>query len=1363
MILEDPPDTFTEGRDPRTAYVIAVSAKTVKSFAQNKERLLNYIESNPETRIQDLSYTTTARRMHHDAYRKAYAVQNIGQLIRSMKKDLSNSLEPAVVTGCPSIIFAFTGQGSQYLGMGRQLFETSTSFRQSILDFDSICVRQGLPSFQWCITDSASKGSVPSPSEFQLALVSISIALASLWQSWGVTPSAVIGHSLGEYAALCVAGVLSVSDTLYLVGKRAEMMERKCIARSYAMLATHTSPETIKQIISTEQMLSCEIACYNGPSNTVVSGTPKDITLLGDLLDKMGVKKTLLDLPFAFHSAQLDPILADVRTIASDVKFLKPTVPIVSTLTGFLIRDEGKVSAEYLSRQTRQPVRFQEALNALKFEGIAIDETLWVEAGAHPCCHNLIRSTLGMNPARALPTLRRDEDCWLTISKSISNAYTGGSKIMWTEYHRDFRGALRLLELPSYAFDLKNYWIQHEGDWSLRKGDTALAISTPTKIEQKFSTTCLQEVESESFTSDSASVAFSSRLAERNLNTAVRGHLVNNVGLCPSSVYADVAFTAAWYIASRSAPSDPVPAMDLSSMEVFRPLIVDKETSQVLKVFASRKPGEQAVNIRISSQDKSGTQDHANCSVTYGDGQQWMEEWQMNAYLIQSRMDLLFKPGKAASVHRVLKEMIYKQFQTVVTYSQEYQNIDEIFMDCELNETAANIKFQPTAENGKFIYSPYWIDTVGHLAGFVLNASTKTPADTVFIANGWQSFRIAAPLSHEKAYQGYVRMQPIGTRGVLAGDIYIFEGERIVVLCKGIKFQRMKRNILQSLLSTGQKEAHPPQPLPQKEPVHGSATAKSVTPPKQRDHSSMFLKILETIATEIGIEVGEITEDAKISDLGVDSLLTISILGKLRPETGLDLPSSLFIAYPTIAQLRDFFLDKLSPAQSSTNDDDDDDMLSRTAAKTPRSSESNESLSRLAATPAEPDSVAVLISIIANEVGVDVTEIKLSTSLVDLGVDSLLTISILDSFKLETKISLAATFFHENPTLTDVQKALGAPSLSQKPLGLPSKELEMNLGPSKGLPRSKSVLLQGRPTLDRSALFLLPDGAGSLFSYISLPALPSGVAVYGLDSPFHNSPKDYKLSFEEVASIYIKEIRAIQPQGPYMLGGWSLGGIHAYEASRQLIAQGETITNLILIDSPCPGTLPPLPAPTLDLLEKAGFFDDFATIGGAITERTRTHFIASVKALESYSVKPLPADRRPGRVTAIWARDGALEGREDVGGEEWMAGSSGGDADADMEKAKQWLTGKRTSFGPSGWDTLTGGEVHCHVVAGNHFSIMFPPKVRSTPIPFGLSLPSSLKFAATTRSGADTRNSNRLKPSQSPWQQGFPPNSATHL
>ena len=255
------------------------------------------------------------------------------------------------------------------------------------------------------------------------------MALASLWKSWGITPSAVIGHSLGGYAALCVANVFPVSDTLYLVGKRAEMMEQKCSAKSYAMVAVQSTAERVQKTIDASGLQSCEIASLNGPTNTVVSGELTDTISLPKELEASGIKNTLLELPFAFYSVHMKPVLDYIRVIARNVDFCEPSVPLASTLLGSLVRTKGVITPDYLARQARQPVRFQGALEALRNEGLASDESLWLEMGVHPLCLGMVRSTFGLSPTKALPTLKRDEDCWSTIARSIANAYNSGTNV----------------------------------------------------------------------------------------------------------------------------------------------------------------------------------------------------------------------------------------------------------------------------------------------------------------------------------------------------------------------------------------------------------------------------------------------------------------------------------------------------------------------------------------------------------------------------------------------------------------------------------------------------------------------------------------------------------------------------------------------------------------------------------------------------------------------------------------------------------------------------------------------------------------------------------------------------------------------
>ncbi|KAI9876882.1 MAG: hypothetical protein M1830_005404, partial [Pleopsidium flavum] len=588
-LLEDPPHKSIEGEDPRSTHVVAISGRTPNSLKMNMQRLLDFLNTNPQTQLADLAYTTTARRMHH-VFRSAHAVGSTADLATSFAKSLASFDEPQRTSNAPSIAFTFTGQGSQYPGMGKQLFETCSTFRDSILECDGICTRLGLPPLLNMITDTdLDVGTLP-PVQVQLVLVSLELALASLWQSWGLKPDVVIGHSLGEYPALCVAGVLSVSDMLFLVGKRAEIMQTQCTENTHAMLAAQLPVESVRQVLSKGQIPSCEVSCINGPSATVVSGKVEDITRLEDQLRAKSVKVTRLQVHFAFHSSQLDPILNDFKAIAHNVHFAKPVIPVASTLMSTLVRDEGIFTADYLTRQARHPVNFLGALQACKVDRSIDDQTLWIDIGPDPVCLGMVRSTLGIPAATAVPTLKRNEYCWMTISKSIANAYYRGANIMWSEYHKEYESALSLLELPSYAFDLKDYWIQYEGDWAIRKGDAGPVSPTPA-----FSTTSLQRVESEVFTKDSASITFVSDLAEPKLRAAVRGHLVNGAGLCPSSIYADMAFTAGSYIHSRLGPSLSVPAMDVTKMEVFQPLIAKDGATQLVKVSALKKPGVNSV------------------------------------------------------------------------------------------------------------------------------------------------------------------------------------------------------------------------------------------------------------------------------------------------------------------------------------------------------------------------------------------------------------------------------------------------------------------------------------------------------------------------------------------------------------------------------------------------------------------------------------------------------------------------------------------------------------------------------------------------------------------------------------------------
>lgn len=220
MLLEDftPVGNEQGAADPRSSHVIVTSARTRASYDANKGKLVEWLLANPTARIEDVAYTTTARRMHHP-FRFACTVSSIRDLTTKLKT--SDTTSSPSSSSQPPIVFVFTGQGSHFGGMGAELYRTSPVFRETVDLCVAICDGNKFPSFLDIITSDAVDVSIKDATQIQLAVITLEIALTAFWRSAGIEPAMVMGHSLGEYAALHAAGVLSLADTLYLVGHRA--------------------------------------------------------------------------------------------------------------------------------------------------------------------------------------------------------------------------------------------------------------------------------------------------------------------------------------------------------------------------------------------------------------------------------------------------------------------------------------------------------------------------------------------------------------------------------------------------------------------------------------------------------------------------------------------------------------------------------------------------------------------------------------------------------------------------------------------------------------------------------------------------------------------------------------------------------------------------------------------------------------------------------------------------------------------------------------------------------------------------------------------------------------------------------------
>lgn len=575
LLIEDitPRDQYSSGQtDPRGTHLIAVSGKVGSSLQGNLRSLLLFIERNPRVALGQLSYTTTARRIHHQ-HRVMLSGSGVGDICDQIRTSLHENSGMTRPKSAPKVVFAFTGQGAQYPGMGKELLENFSLFRAEITRLDQLSQSLGFPSILPIIESDEVDIGTFSPIVTQLASVCIQIALSKLWASWNILPAAVVGHSLGEYAALNVAGVLSDTDTIYVVGKRAELLQRMCTPDTHAMLVVRGSVDEIAKGLKDQVY---EIACINSPIETVLAGPNENIAGLRLLLADLGMRCTLLKVPYAFHSSQVDPVLPALDAIARGITFLKPSVPILRPLDGTVVT-EGDFSPAYLIRHAREPVNMAMALQAGFNDRIITEQSIIMELGPHPAVSGMVKTVLGQQMV-TLASVQRGRSVWQLLPKTLKTLYNAGAEICWAEYHRDFVGSHVVLSLPAYSWDLKEYWMQYVNDWSLRKGDPPQMVEAGPQLES----TTIHRIIKESGDSSRVEMIVEADIARGDLSPLVQGHEVDGIPLCTPSVYADIALSLGSYLLNRYHPSQKENLVDVSDMTISKALILRAHASQQL-------------------------------------------------------------------------------------------------------------------------------------------------------------------------------------------------------------------------------------------------------------------------------------------------------------------------------------------------------------------------------------------------------------------------------------------------------------------------------------------------------------------------------------------------------------------------------------------------------------------------------------------------------------------------------------------------------------------------------------------------------------------------------------------------------------
>ena len=438
----------------RPLHVLALSARDPRALATLATAYADRLEDKTDA-IADICYSANTGRATL-AHRLSVRADSVTSLQRALRAVSAGQPAPGLVQGVaaapPKVAFLFTGGGAQSVGMARRLDAHAPVFRAA-LDAAAAVLDPllGRPLRDLLNAPGDADAPIHQTRFGQPLLVAVEIALAALWRSWGIEPSAVLGHSLGEYAAAHVAGVLSLDDTLRIVVERTRQVDT--LTDDGAMATVFAAPADVQAVLDGASGLA-SIAAFNGPEQTVVSGPRAEVDAVAAHFEARGVRVSRLRVAYASHSALMDPVLEAFERAIGDVRASAPRLTFVSNLTGAPAGLDVIGRAAYWRQHLRQPVQFAASVQALQAIGI----THWVEICPHPVLVGMAAECVPAGQGAWLPSLRRDEDDWDVIFDSLQVLHAAGAPVDWDGVDRG--QPRRRVALPLYPFQRKSHWAE---------------------------------------------------------------------------------------------------------------------------------------------------------------------------------------------------------------------------------------------------------------------------------------------------------------------------------------------------------------------------------------------------------------------------------------------------------------------------------------------------------------------------------------------------------------------------------------------------------------------------------------------------------------------------------------------------------------------------------------------------------------------------------------------------------------------------------------------------------------------------------------------------------------------------------------
>jgi amino acid adenylation domain-containing protein/FkbH-like protein len=449
VVLEEAPALENTG-ESRPAQLLLLSAKTPAALESSAANLAAHLKNEPQIPLADVAYTLQTGR-HEFAHRRALACKNADEAIKGLQStDVASGLARREN---PPVVFMFTGQGAQRVNMGRELYDCEPVFRNEL----DRCAELLRPHLNFDLREllfpepknlESAKHQLTQTAITQPAMFAFEYALAKLWMTWGVQPEIMIGHSLGEYVAACLAGVFSLPDALRLIAARGRMMQE---LPAGTMLAVRLLENEIQSLLAD----GLSLAAVNAPSLCVVSGANEPVEKFRQKLSEKNIASIPLQTSHAFHSAMMEPILAPFIELVRSIERRAPQIPFVSNLTGKPITNDEAADPSYWAGHLRRTVRFAQGVGEL----LKNPDRVLLEIGPGQTLANLAKQQPAQNRNAIIASLPQPgSEELIFVLNALGQLWVAGVSPDWKNFYA--RERRRRVWLPNYPFERKRYWVE---------------------------------------------------------------------------------------------------------------------------------------------------------------------------------------------------------------------------------------------------------------------------------------------------------------------------------------------------------------------------------------------------------------------------------------------------------------------------------------------------------------------------------------------------------------------------------------------------------------------------------------------------------------------------------------------------------------------------------------------------------------------------------------------------------------------------------------------------------------------------------------------------------------------------------------